>query len=389
MPPNILIVTPYYLEPPRQKILAVDLAESLARLTRVSVASVQVEGAPALEQSPNLTVHRFRPWLYFRSIPLTFDPFYWYKLWRLIRREKIGAVLVMGVPYFGAFMAIVAKALARVPAIVWELSDPPSFGQPLKDFILRIYERTLSRYTVQHADHVWVQTEHMRQRIYPLGVGDDRMSVMPNGLDTEKFRPGLDTSALRRELGLPEGTPVVLFVAAIHPRKGLRYLLEASEGIIARHPQVQFLIVGDGPEAAEMRARAARIDPTRFIFAGFRRDIPQVLNLTTVNVLPSLREGLPQAILEAYASGVPVVATNVGGVRDILKDGENGFLIPPRDPAAIATAVSALLDDEALRQRIAANNRAAAEQLYVLDKIARDTLEGLERLQQGRKGTAP
>jgi glycosyltransferase involved in cell wall biosynthesis len=220
----------------------------------------------------------------------------------------------------------------------------------------------------------------MRQRARSLGVREERIIVLPQGVDTTKFAPGLPTDQVRRELGIPRGTPVVLFVGNLYPRKGVHYLLEASEAVLARHPEAIFVLAGTGPSEKALRERARRADPARFRFVGFRQDIPQLLNIAEVLVLPSLREGLPQVILEAYACGVPVIANDVGGVKDVLRDGENGHLLEPEQPDRISAAINHLLDDEALRAAMGKANRAIAVAEYDLQKIAKDTLREMKAL---------
>ncbi len=388
MPPTVLIVTPFYYEPPRQKVMAMELAKALSKVTKVVVATSRIEGAPAYEHEGNLTVYRLRPGWYLRSIPYTIDLALWLKLARLIRREKIDGVIAMTIEFMNSFMAAIAKDIAGVPMIAWVRGERPRFEKPVLDLLPRLYDQTLGRYTVARADRIFLQTESQRSRVYPLGVKDDKIAVLPNATDMTRFHPGLDVSDVRQELGIPEGTPVVLFVGAVHMRKGVGYLMDASEAILAQHPEAKFLVAGTGPSLEEAKARAACIAPDRFVFPGFRKDIGKLMNLASVFVLPSLREGFPQTIVEAYSCGVPVVATAVGGVPDILKDWENGFVIPPRDPDAIAQAVNTLLGDEPLRQRIAAHNHHCATTLYTMDRIVRDTLATIEELRQGKESKA-
>ena len=380
MADSILIVTPFYYEPPRQKVGVTQLAVSLSRYVRVVVISSLVEGAKAFEQQGNLTIYRFRPWLYLRSIPYVVDPLLWHKIIHVARKEKSDIMVAITLEFLSTFLAALAKGVLHIPLVVWPKGDRPTFGKSLLDLVPQVYHQTLGRFAIRRADRVFCQTEHLRETVRRLGASDREIRIVPQGVDTERFRPGLDTTALRRELGIREGVRVVLFVGRLFPVKGVRYLLQAGKAILEQYPQTLFVITGIGPLEQELKAMAQQIDSTRFLFVGFRQDIPLLLNLATVFVLPSLTEGMPQTIVEAYACGVSVVASNVGGVRDILRDGDHGFAVPARDPAAIAHAVNRILGDEALRRKMSANNRQTAVTFYDLDKVARETLRELQML---------
>jgi len=377
---SILIITPFYYEPPRHKTCVMELATGLSRHAKVTVISSLIEGARAFERHGNLTIYRFRPWLYMRSIPYLIDPLLWCKIIQVVREENSDIILAVTIQFLSSFMAALVKGTLGVPLTVWTQADRATFGNPILDLIPQLYDLTLGRYLMHRADKVFVQTDILRDRVRRLGVADQDISLLANGIDTERFRPGLDASRVRQELGIPEGRPVILFVGNLFPRKGVRYLLEASKAIIQQHPDALFVITGVGPLEEELKAQARQINPARFLFIGFRRDIPLLLNLATLLVLPSLTEGLPQTILEAYACGVPVVATDVGGVKDILQDGEHGFILPPGDPTAIAEAVNTLLGDGALRNHISAHNRETALGQYDLAAIAKRTWEEMQDL---------
>ena len=382
MPYNVLIVTPFFFEPPRQKIGMRELAGAMARYGKVIVISSLIEGAAPYEQHGNLIIYRFRPWLYLRSIPYMIDPTLRAKIVRVARDEDAHIIMAITVQFMSTLMAALAKGALGIPLIVSIRGDRAAFKNPLLDLLPQLYDATLGRWSTGRADRVVCQTDAMRARAHTLGVPDERILVQPQGVNTERFRPGLDTREILEELDIPAGTPVILFVGNLYPRKGVHYLLDASEAILREHPETVFVLTGTGPSEAALKEQANRLDPTRFRFVGFRQDIPVLLNVASMLILPSLREGLPQVILEAYACGVPVIASDVGGVRDVLRDDENGYALPPMRSDAIAQAANKLLADEALRATIGANNRRIAVERYDLDKIARDTLDDMRKLSE-------
>lgn len=163
-----------------------------------------------------------------------------------------------------------------------------------------------------------------------------KVKVLYNGIDEVFFSPSHKREEIRRVLGIPLGAFVVVAVGSLTEKKGHRYLLEACKQL----PGMYLLIVGDGYLRLELEKYAS--DHIRFL--GVRSDIRDLYAASDAVVLPSLWEGMPNVILEALASGLPVVATNVGGVSEVVNDGENGFLVPTRDPVALAQALKKVGD---------------------------------------------
>lgn len=199
------------------------------------------------------------------------------------------------------------------------------------------------------------------------------VGLLFNYVDTGIFRPAApDPKIVTEKLGVPADAPVVACVAEIIPRKGQLYLIRAWSEVLAAFPLARLVLLGrEGAKpayAAKVRAEARRLGVTdKIVWAGFRDDIPAVLPYCAVAVLPSLAELFSLGALEAMACGVPVVATNVGGFPEMITPGENGELVPPRDPAALAGALIRVLRDESYRRRLAMAARARIERDYTAD----------------------
>jgi glycosyltransferase involved in cell wall biosynthesis len=209
----------------------------------------------------------------------------------------------------------------------------------------------------QAADIVVVQTEHMKRTLKET-FGREGV-VVPNAVDAEMFG-GADGRAARRSLGIPEEEAVVAYVGSLEALKGVDVLVEA----MTRFDEAPLLtIVGDGSEREnlERQVSAAGLgDRVRFHGWVDLEAVPTHLAAADVLVLPTMSEGFPNVVLEAMAAGLPVVATNVLGIPEIVTDGENGILVPPRDPRALHEAMATLLADANLRERIGAANREVA-----------------------------
>ncbi len=177
-----------------------------------------------------------------------------------------------------------------------------------------------------------------------FGLPSEKLTVIPNAIPIEDFAATADP-ALRSELAGGTPRPVVLSVARLDPQKGECYLLEAAVQI----PEAVFVLVGDGPQRSALESQAAALGLTeRVRFLGRRSDVPALLAACDLFVLPSLYEGLPLSVLEAMAARRPVVATDIAGTREAVRDGITGLLVPPADPGALARALRRLLGDPSL-----------------------------------------
>lgn len=211
----------------------------------------------------------------------------------------------------------------------------------------------------------------------------DQVVTIPNGIDAGAF-PAPDATAqarLRSRLGLAPAAPIVGTVARMYEQKGHRYLLEAWPQVRAAVPEAELVLVGDGPLRWELEQQAETLGIAGSVrFLGTREDVPALLGLFTVAVLPSLFEGLPLFVLEAMAAGRPVVGTRVCGASEAIADGETGLLVPARDPAALAAAITSLLCAPAKAERMGQAGRVRLLRHYQARRMVADTCALYEAL---------
>jgi glycosyltransferase involved in cell wall biosynthesis len=218
------------------------------------------------------------------------------------------------------------------------------------------------------------------------GVPASRIVAIAPGVDTGRFHPGLSGAAVRTELGLGE-SPTVGLVANIRGSKGHDVFLEAARAVLAQAPATRFLIVGDGIGFEDVRRRVGALGLEAAVrMTGFRRDVPEVMAALDVLVLPSIRsEAASQVIPQALAIGTPVVATDVGGSAEMVRDQETGRLVPPGDPAALAAATLDCLSDPERARAMARRGQAVVRAHHSLDAaMARTTAVYDELLGNGR-----
>lgn len=197
--------------------------------------------------------------------------------------------------------------------------------------------------------------------------------VVHNGLDTDRFtRPaGPELTRLRESLALPAAARPISVVAYLTERKGHRYLLDAVAQLRTSVPDLVLLVVGDGPLRADLAGRAESLGiPDRVRFLGARSDIPGILALSEVAVLPSLWEPFGLAALEAMAVETPVVVTRTGGLPEFVTQGENGCLVPPADAAALAHSIGELLRDREAARRMGRAGRSTVMNRFTARHVA-------------------
>lgn len=201
------------------------------------------------------------------------------------------------------------------------------------------------KYTTSWLDKIVCISDGIRQRLLKDGIDEEKLETIYSGVDLSKFDDLKTDNNFRKLIGIPDSHLVIGTVAAIVPEKDYPNLLRAAAKIIENHDNVTFCAVGNGPDEEAVQALAKELGlGSRFIFTGFRKDVGRFLKIFDIFVLASYLEGLGTSILDAQAVGLPVVACRTGGIPEIVYDGENGCLVPPRDSDALAYAISDLVD---------------------------------------------
>ncbi len=230
--------------------------------------------------------------------------------------------------------------------------------------ITRPRAQQLLRLLTPLADRITAVAEPIREFLRDrVGIPAHKLVTIQNGVEIERFERA--SPADRALLGIRDRDAVVACVARLSPEKGHAVLLDAFRLVLARHPDARLLIIGEGDEQAGLERRAADLALSgRVQWLGLRSDVPELLAAADVFVLPSLQEGFPMVVLEALAAGKAVVATEVGAISKVVRDGENGLLVPPGDARALAGAIGYLLHDPALRRRLGDNGRALVREHF-------------------------
>lgn len=302
------------------------------------------------------------------------DPGAFVRLVALLRRLRPAIVHSRN---WAAFDAVPAARLAGVRRVVHgehgrDIHDPEGRNAK-RNWIRRRCAPMVSHFVAVSRDlERWLR-ESVR-------VPADRVSTIPNGVDLSRFVQAGRLQA-REGLGLVPEAPVICTVGRLDPVKDQVGLVRAFAGLLPAHPEATLVIAGEGP----CRDGLARVSvdlgvANRVRLLGECRDVPGVLNAADVFALPSIAEGMSNTVLEAMASGLPVVATRVGGNPELVEDDVTGRLVPIRDPAALREALAAYLDDPHLRAMHGKASRQRVVECFSLERMCRDYTDLYRRL---------
>ncbi len=290
------------------------------------------------------------------------------RLIAMIRNE--GAHLVHSMGARADFSVRIAARLAGAPVVVSTIAmlvegyNVSPFKRALYRAGMRLSERLCDGFIAVSAAVRKALVEGHR-------IPEEKVVTIYNsGVELDSFRPdGQDGRELRRELGLNPEAPIVGTIGRLVYQKAHDVFLRAAPLVIKAVPDAQFLIVGEGPLRPALERLSGELGLRTCRFAGFREDIPNLLSLMDVFALPSILEGFPQVLLEALAAARPVVTTRINGVTEVVQHDTTGLLVPPRDPAALASAVTSLLKDKGLARRLAQAGRTLVEERFAVSPI--------------------
>jgi teichuronic acid biosynthesis glycosyltransferase TuaC len=239
--------------------------------------------------------------------------------------------------------------------------------------------------TMNFADRILSVSEDLKLHIVNLGINENKVIVVPNGVDTEKFKP-LGKENARNLLNLPVDKNIVLFVGALRGIKGVDYLIEAAKNFVNTNTELYMVGRDDGLKKSllKMAYELKITDLVKFIGPVNHEDIPLWISASDILVLPSLSEGRPNVVLEALACEVPVVATDVGGIPELMINGETGYLVPAKNSLELSKKVNKLLEDESLRKKMGKLGRKSIIQRGLTwEAHAKKTVDIYSELLQG------
>ena len=273
------------------------------------------------------------------------------KLLLIFKKEKFDIVHTHTAK--AGFLGRIASWFAGIPRIIYTPHGHVFYGY--FGLLMSKIAITLERVVAYLTSKIMVFTELEKRDLIAFKVTTpDKIVVINSGLELEKYKDVVvDVQSKKYELGIEEDISVIGMIGRLEPVKGPGYLIEAARMVIEKIPRVKFLIVGDGSLRNDLESQCEELGVlNEFIFTGWKEDVQTILSMLDILVLPSVNEAVGRVLIEAGACGVPVIATNVGGVPEIVRDDQTGILVPPRSPEALAQAIIDLITNEHRRQQM-------------------------------------
>jgi glycosyltransferase involved in cell wall biosynthesis len=342
-----------YTFPPKwlsgTEVATCNLAKYLARQGHdVHVITSLDAGLPKIETKDGFQIHRTK----FNRVKYIGCIIFWAKIVKMLKAIKPDVVhsqmIGMGMP------ALVAKKLFGLPYVIW--------GRGSDVYLTLWYERLFLKPAVKNADAVIALTEQMKEKIGAFYKRD--ASVIPNGINLDEYA-GLSKENLRAELKIEPDDKVIIYIGRLSAVKGVEYLIRAMGLVKEKAPAAKLILIGDGSEKEKVKSIIKQLNLEHLIIQLPQvpnQNIPKYAAVSDLLVLPSLSEGFPMTILEAMASGLPVVATKVSCLTEIVKEGKNCFLVEPANPEQLAEKILLLLKNDGTRAMMSANNKESVKQ---------------------------
>ena len=294
-----------------------------------------------------------------------YDPSLIAKLRRTLKQHKINIIHTYGAK--AELAALLATVGLGIPLIgsyfgcfpMWPLHVQVAEATSLLN--LRFFKKILANSTT------------LKDELVRLWFPTDRIQVVPSYVETDQIQPPspAQRQAARETLGLSPTARVLIQLARLHDEKGHKYMLQALPAIVRSHPEVVYLVVGEGWLAGELHDTAQRLGISdNVLFTGYYPDRLAVLRAADIMVSPSVREGMSVSLLEGMAVGLPIVATRIYGSAEVIEDGVNGFLVEPRNARALADAVNQFLVDGSRAHMMGAAARSLVETRFSADHVA-------------------
>lgn len=321
-------------------------------------------GIPYEEIMDGIHVHRFK-WLepkefralvHFRGLKdnlrlVTYVISLFFTLIKIIRKYKIDIVHAHSVIPTGLVGVVVAKIMG-CPSVI------TSHGMDINNFDVNSIHGHLISFSLNHCNKAIAVSGDLAETMKSLGITEDKILILKNAVDTERFNPSTNME-LRHKYGIKENEILILFVGYLDTFKGIFELIDAFYEINKENKNTKLMMIGTGPKKEEFKKKVFQLgleDYVTLIGVVPNIKIHIYYQMADIFVLPSYTEGFPLAVLEAMACGIPVVASNVGGIHEIVKNGLNGFLVSPRKREELTEKLNFIVNNEDLRKKFVINS---------------------------------
>jgi glycosyltransferase involved in cell wall biosynthesis len=294
---------------------------------------------------------------------------------KIILDEKIGIIHSQGARA-DFYSRLVSKLIAKPPKIVNTIAMLVK-GYDV-GFLKKTVYSTLDRFTEKYADKFIVVSNALRDKlINNHSIPQQKVITIYNGIELNEYQTqafAQSARKIRREFGIENEECIIGAIGRMVWQKGFEYFIQSIPKMISSIPKAKILLVGDGPLAKDLDSLCLRLGVRdKVIFTGFRSDIREILSSIDLLVIPSLVEGFPMITLEAMAMAKPVIATNIDGISEQIRDGKTGILVPAKDSDFLARATVSVFNDRETARRIGSAAKKEVEKKYSVEKMVRET----------------
>jgi glycosyltransferase involved in cell wall biosynthesis len=337
----------------------------------IDILTCNTEKAPAFEELDGIKIYRLPCWNALNSLYPIPKPYPTsFRILRKLLRKNYDVIHTQTRFFITSFLGLIFAKLKRTPLVHTEHGTRHStVPNKVIDLISRAYDHSIGALLVKSARKNIGVSEAACEFLKHLGAANAQ--VIYNGIDTSIFKKEEDTNC-RQKLGISNDDIVITFVGRLIYAKGVQDLISAFPRIKDTTPKAKLLIVGDGPYRAELEKMARQTDcHSDILFLGQKTqaELIEILSTTDICVNPSYSEGLPTSVMEAASIGLPIIATDVGGTREIITTDETGIMVKARDVGQLAEELYRLLANAELRGKLGENARILAERKFNWDKI--------------------
>jgi glycosyltransferase involved in cell wall biosynthesis len=354
-----------------------ELSRRLAqRDYEIDILTCNTEKAPAYEELDGIHIYRLPCWNALNSLYPIPKPYPTsFKILRRLLHKNYDVVNTQTRFFITSFLGLIFAKLKRTPLVHTEHGTRHSIvPNKVIDLISRAYDHSIGARIVKSAKINIGVSEAAREFLKHLGAANAQ--VIYNGIDTSIFKR--EDTNFRRKLGISSDAMVITFVGRLIYAKGVQDLISAFSKVKDTAPQAKLLIVGDGPYRVELEKLAHQTDcHSSILFLGQKNqaELVEILSTTDIFVNPSYSEGLPTSVMEAASIGLPLIATDVGGTREIITTDKTGILVEARDVGQLAEELCLLLANAELREKLGENARILAERKFNWDKITEEYIK--------------
>jgi len=330
----------------------------------VTVYTTKTDSRPMQELENGYKIVRFRSIM--NLMGNSFTPSLFFKL--IHTKNDFDIIHAHSHLFFSTNLCALVKRLGSPPLVI---TNHGLISQTVPLWVHKVYIPTIAKWTFESADRVLCYTKEEKSMLEELDIDSDKIVVIHNGIDTRLFSP--------RES--EESNNQILWIGRFIPGKGIEYLVDAFSILVREHPDLKLLMVGWGPLKDDIKQKVQSLGLTKSVtIEDFipNTKLPEVYQNSDVFVLPSTQEGVPRTLLEAMASGIPIVCTKLPQLTDVVNG--CGLMVPTKDPQALADAISKILCDKDLAQKLGKNGRANVVKNYSWEDTVKKTIKVYEEL---------